>query len=237
MVSWFDSFSCSPAQSSPVRQRTGRFPHAPAISARPAGTTVPADSKHARFPAIRWSGSFCFFACNRPMNQLVLRKIREDSATAEHPTSNSQRALLRTLFVVRRWMLDVGCWMFGVGCFQRFMEIHYDFDAVLWGHEPSERAPAFWSAAGIPTRSRGRATHELGIAAAVGERSKAPSPLRSAGPPSIDRYIAVVFFSQALWRFCSFLKSISTLSASVAVNRQSSGNTWPQAPHNLWRRL
>jgi hypothetical protein len=49
--------------------------------------------------------------------------------------------------------------------------------------------------------------------------------------------IDIVFFSQALWRCRSVLKSISTLSASVAVNRQSSGNTWPQTPHNLWRRL
>ncbi len=38
-------------------------------------------------------------------------------------------------------------------------------------------------------------------------------------------YIAVVFFSQALCRCRSVLKSISTLSASVAVNRQSSGRT------------
>ena len=46
-------------------------------------------------------------------------------------------------------------------------------------------------------------------------------------------YIAVVFFSQALWRSRSVLKSIFTLSASVAVNRQSSGSTWTQRPRNL----
>ena len=50
-------------------------------------------------------------------------------------------------------------------------------------------------------------------------------------------YIAVVFFSQALWRCRSVLKSISTFSASVAVNKQSFGNASLQAPHNLWRRL
>jgi len=50
-------------------------------------------------------------------------------------------------------------------------------------------------------------------------------------------YISVVFFSQALWRSRSDLKSISTFSASVAVNKQSFGSIWPQAPHTLWRRL
>ena len=50
-------------------------------------------------------------------------------------------------------------------------------------------------------------------------------------------YIAVVFFSQALWRCRSVFKSISTLSASLAVNRQSAGSAWPQTPQNLWRRL
>lgn len=58
------------------------------------------------------------------------------------------------------------------------------------------------------------------------------------GPdPSVVPYIAVVFFSQARCRCRSILISISTFSASVAVNRQSSGRTPPQTPHNLWRRL
>jgi len=50
-------------------------------------------------------------------------------------------------------------------------------------------------------------------------------------------YHAVVLFSHALWRRRSAFKSISTLAASVTVNRQSSGNAWPQTPHKLWRRL
>jgi hypothetical protein len=50
-------------------------------------------------------------------------------------------------------------------------------------------------------------------------------------------YISVVFFSQALCRCRSVLKSISTLSASMALNRQSSGSACPQTPHKLWRRL
>ena len=54
---------------------------------------------------------------------------------------------------------------------------------------------------------------------------------------SVAAYIAVVFFSQARCRCRSILISISTFSASVAVNRQSSGRTPPQTPHNLWRRL
>ena len=63
--------------------------------------------------------------------------------------------------------------------------------------------------------------------------SKHHDPILSVSLP----YFAVVFFSQALWRCRSVRKSISTFSASVAVNKQSFGSASPQMPHNLWRRL
>ncbi len=38
--------------------------------------------------------------------------MRTESRNIQHRTSNIQWALLRALFDVRRWMVDVGCWMF-----------------------------------------------------------------------------------------------------------------------------
>src|SRR5438876_11015762 len=67
MVSWFDLFSCASAQSSPVRQVGGRFPHAPA-DFNQAGL---ANSRNAPGLSNQLERLLSLFACSWPMNSLA----------------------------------------------------------------------------------------------------------------------------------------------------------------------
>src|SRR5438552_491343 len=79
MVSWFDLFSCASAQSSPVRQVGGRFPHAPA-DFNQAGL---ANSRNAPGFSNQLERLLSLFACSWPMNSLA------DVAPASLPASAS----------------------------------------------------------------------------------------------------------------------------------------------------
>src|SRR5437762_12176136 len=78
MVSWFDLFSCASAQSSPVRQVGGRFPHAPADFNQAAL----ANSRNAPGLSNQLERLLSLFACSWPMNSLA------DVAPASSPASS-----------------------------------------------------------------------------------------------------------------------------------------------------
>ena len=85
MVSWFDLFSCASAQSSPVRQVGGRFPHAPADFSQ-AGRR----SRSGQFATDRLSG-------NRVERLLSLFRMHWDHEPDLHKSLNDEGRMTKEI--------------------------------------------------------------------------------------------------------------------------------------------